>query len=148
MHGIPPRAGVRYRTTGAANGATMIAMPLVSWLAVLAILTLPALSVVGAWLGARKLSKRADVPRFVRWAAFTLVVPGAAFIALGLVSGLLVGFGRVSGEAVEPSQKARRLAEGISEAMNCGAVGFLFAVVAALWLGFCAWRWGRADRQP
>jgi len=123
-------------------------VPLVSWLVVVGILALPALSVVGAWLGARRLSKRRDVPRFVRWAAFALVVPGAAFIALGLVSGLIVGFGRVSGEAVEPSQKARRLAEGISEAMNCGAVGFLFAIVAALWLGFCAWRWRREEPRP
>jgi hypothetical protein len=36
-----------------------------AWVVVVAILALPTLSVVGAWLGARKLSKRADVPRFV-----------------------------------------------------------------------------------
>ena len=101
----------------------------------------PALSVVGAWMWARRLGRRAEVPRFVKWGAFALVVPGALLVAFGVVSGLLVGFGRVSGEAVEPSQKARRLAEGISEFMNCSAFGFLFAVAALLWLGFWAWRW-------
>ena len=106
------------------------------------IFLLPPLSVVGAWIWARRLGRRADVPRFVKWGAFALVVPGALFIGLGAVSGLLVLLGQpLSGEHIDPSQKARRLAERISEFMNCSAFGFLFAVVALLWLGFWAWRW-------
>ena len=59
------------------------------------------------------------------------------FIAVGLffaagmvgsVAGLVKSFGAIGGESVEPSQKARILAEGISEAMNCTA----FALVAIL----------------
>jgi hypothetical protein len=42
----------------------------------------------------------------------------------------------VSGESVEPSDKARRLAEEISEFMNCGAFALLLALVAAAWLAF------------
>ncbi|HVY32467.1 MAG TPA: hypothetical protein VHB79_38280 [Polyangiaceae bacterium] len=32
---------------------------------------------------------------------------------------MIKAFGAVGGEGVDPSQKARILAEGISEAMNC-----------------------------
>ncbi len=48
---------------------------------------------------------------------------------LGTVSGLIVSFGAVSGESVDPSQKARILAEGISEAMNCTAFGLIVAII-------------------
>jgi hypothetical protein len=36
---------------------------------------------------------------------------------------------------------ARALAEGISEAMNGGALAAVPAIVAAAWLLFCSWRW-------
>jgi biopolymer transport protein ExbB/TolQ len=49
---------------------------------------------------------------------------------LGTVSGLITSFGAVSGESVDPSQKARILAEGISEAMNCTAFGLIVAIMA------------------
>jgi hypothetical protein len=117
-------------------------VPLISALFAVVFL-LPPLSVVGAWIWARRLGRRTDVPRFVKWVAFALVVPGALFIALGVISGLIAGFGRVSGETVEPSQKARRLGEGISEFMNSSALGFVFAVAALLWLGFWTWKWRR-----
>ena len=48
---------------------------------------------------------------------------------LGTVSGLITSFGAVSGESVDPSQKARILAEGISEAMNCTAFGLIVAII-------------------
>jgi hypothetical protein len=79
----------------------------------------------------------------VKWGAYTLLVPGALLIGLGFISGLLVSFAGVSGHDVEPSQKARVLAEGIAKSMNCCAFGFLLAVVAAIWIGFSAWKWGR-----
>jgi biopolymer transport protein ExbB/TolQ len=41
--------------------------------------------------------------------------------ALGTLAGLLKALRAVDGESVDPSQKARMLAEGISEAMNCSA---------------------------
>ena len=51
---------------------------------------------------------------------------------LGTVSGLITSFGAVSGESVDPSQKARILAEGISEAMNCTAFGLIVALIALI----------------
>jgi biopolymer transport protein ExbB/TolQ len=48
------------------------------------------------------------------------------------VTGLIMAFGAVSGESVDPSQKARILAQGISEAMNCTAFGLIVAIVALI----------------
>ncbi len=43
----------------------------------------------------------------------------------GTLVGLVKAFGAVGGESVDPSQKARVLAEGISEAVNCTAFGLI-----------------------
>jgi biopolymer transport protein ExbB/TolQ len=51
---------------------------------------------------------------------------------LGTVSGLITAIGAVSGESVDPSQKARILAQGISEAMNCTAFGLIVAIMALI----------------
>jgi len=48
----------------------------------------------------------------------------------GTIVGLIKAFGAVGGESVDPSQKARILAEGISEAMNCTAFGLISAITA------------------
>jgi biopolymer transport protein ExbB/TolQ len=48
--------------------------------------------------------------------------------AIGVLVGLIKAFGAVGGESVDPSQKARILAEGISEAMNCTAL------IVAIWV--------------
>ncbi|KYF57808.1 flagellar motor protein MotA [Sorangium cellulosum] len=48
---------------------------------------------------------------------------------LGTVLGLIKSFGSVGGESVDPSQKARVLAAGISEAMNCTAFGLGVAIL-------------------
>jgi biopolymer transport protein ExbB/TolQ len=48
----------------------------------------------------------------------------------GTIVGLIKAFGAVGGESIDPSQKARILAEGISEAMNCTAFGLLSAITA------------------
>lgn len=45
--------------------------------------------------------------------------------ALGTMIGIIKAIGAVGGESIDPSQKARILAEGISEAMNCTAFGVL-----------------------
>ncbi len=57
-----------------------------------------------------------------------IVAASAAVGSLGTLVGLVKAFGATGGESVDPSQKARILAEGISEAMNCTAAGLL------LWL--------------
>src|SRR5215510_12302692 len=48
---------------------------------------------------------------------------------LATVTGLITSFGAVSGESVDPAQKARILAEGISEAMHCTWFGLLVAIL-------------------
>lgn len=50
----------------------------------------------------------------------------------GTLLGLVKAFGAVGGESIDPSQKARILAEGISEAMNCTAFGLLTWTPAVL----------------
>jgi hypothetical protein len=58
--------------------------------AILAIVFLvPALSLVGVWLGARRLSRRSGLPRFVTWVAYALVTPAVLFVIVGVVGGLL-----------------------------------------------------------
>src|SRR6266540_89830 len=50
----------------------------------------------------------------------------STFVGVGI--GLHAGTNSVGGEAIDPSQKARILAETISEAMNCTAFA-VFAIV-------------------
>jgi hypothetical protein len=67
-----------------------------------------------------------------------------ALMLLSVLAGAGCGVLRASGAVgapVDPSQKARLLAEGISEAMNCtafGVIGFFVPLVAALALGLTA----------
>ena len=51
---------------------------------------------------------------------------------LGTVTGLIMAFGSVAGEGVDPSQKARVLAQGISESMNCTAFGLGVAIIGLI----------------
>jgi biopolymer transport protein ExbB len=55
---------------------------------------------------------------------------------LGTIVGLIRAFGAVGGEAIDPSQKARILAEGISEAMNCTAFGLISSITALMGFAF------------
>lgn len=48
----------------------------------------------------------------------------------GTILGLIGSFGSVAAESVETTEKARILASGIAEAMNCTAFGLLTAIVA------------------
>ena len=65
-----------------------------------------------------------------------VAVASAIFGGLGVLVGLVKAFGAVGGESVDPSQKARVLAQGIAEAMNwtafCLVVWLPSAVIAFL----------------
>ena len=111
-----------------------------------ALLLVPPAGVVGVWLWARRLARRDGVPRFAVRGGYGLASLGALVVVLGAVRGMLVGVGAMSGETIGPGQQARALAEGISEAVNWGALAFLITVVAALWLGVCSWKWRGAPR--
>jgi hypothetical protein len=50
----------------------------------------------------------------------------------GTSAGLVKAFTAMGGESVDPSQKARILAEGIAQAMNCTAFGTPFGVPSAI----------------
>lgn len=79
------------------------------------------------WLLARTWKHRKTAP-FATIVVASLLAASALFGTLGTLMGLAKALGAVGGESVDPSQKAHILAEGISEAMNCTAVGLV------LWL--------------
>jgi hypothetical protein len=63
------------------------------------------------------------------------LVCGALFVVstiFGVALGLTAAFRTVGGESIDPSQKARILAEGISEAINWTAFGIVAFFVPAL----------------
>ena len=75
-----------------------------------------------------------ELPKLSARTGFLALLANLAMLSglLGTVSGLISSFGAVSGESVDPSQKARILAEGISEAMNCTAFGLIVAIFALI----------------
>jgi biopolymer transport protein ExbB/TolQ len=75
-----------------------------------------------------------ELPKLSARTGFLALLANLAMLSglLGTVSGLISSFGAVSGESVDPSQKARILAEGISEAMNCTAFGLIVAIIALI----------------
>jgi flagellar motor component MotA len=82
---------------------------------------------VAAWLGRRIWRGRKTTPLTVRLVR-SMIAAALTLGAVGTLLGLVKAYGAVGGEDVDPSQKARILAEGISEAMNCTALGFAVAV--------------------
>lgn len=81
------------------------------------------------WWCRRLWQRQHELPQWATLAATGLVAL-ASFAGFRTIVGLIRAFGAIGGESVDPSQKARILAEGISEAMNCTAGGLLFALPA------------------
>ncbi|MCA9587171.1 MAG: MotA/TolQ/ExbB proton channel family protein [Myxococcales bacterium] len=75
-----------------------------------------------------------ELPKIAKRTAFLALLANLAMLSglLGTVTGLITSFGAVSGESVDPGQKARILAEGISEAMHCTWFGLAVAIVALI----------------
>jgi biopolymer transport protein ExbB/TolQ len=75
-----------------------------------------------------------EIPKIAKRTGYLALMANLAMLSglLGTVSGLITSFGAVSGESVDPSQKARILAEGISEAMNCTAFGLIIALMGLI----------------
>ena len=84
-----------------------------------------------AWSSQRLWKRRKQVPSSTRIIAILALVT-AMIGALGTAVGLLKALGAAGGESVDPSQKARIIAEGISEAMNCTALGLAVWVPSAV----------------
>src|SRR5258708_15574571 len=73
-----------------------------------------------------------EMPKIAKRTGFLALFANLAMLngLFGTIVGLIKAFGAVGGESVDPSQKARILAEGISEAMNCTAFGLISAIAA------------------
>jgi len=73
-----------------------------------------------------------EMPKIGKRTGFLALFANLAMLCglFGTIVCLIKAFGAVGGESVDPSQKARILAEGISEAMNCTAFGLISAIVA------------------
>ena len=73
-----------------------------------------------------------EMPKIAKRTGFLALFANLAMLSglFGTIVGLIKAFGAVGGESVDPSQKARILAEGIAEAMNCTAFGLLSAITA------------------
>jgi biopolymer transport protein ExbB/TolQ len=71
-----------------------------------------------------------EMPKINKRTSFLALFANLAMLSglFGTITGLIKAFGAVGGESVDPSQKARILAEGISEAMNCTAFGLISAI--------------------
>jgi len=72
-----------------------------------------------------------EIPKIAKRTGFLALLANLAMLSglLGTVTGLITSFGAVSGESVDPGQKARILAEGISEAMHCTWFGLFVAII-------------------
>ena len=115
-----------------------------TWLVAAVVLLLPPLSVVGLVLRAGRL-RRQRAGRFTVWAAYGLASLAGLLIVAGMVPGVLAVTGVFQTEGVEPSGKARALGEGISEAMNSGALAVLIVIVGVAGLVVRRW-WGRRGK--
>jgi len=75
-----------------------------------------------------------EVPKISIRTGYLALLSNLAMLSglLGTIAGLIKSFGAVGGESVDPSQKARILAEGISEAMNCTAFGLIVAIIGLI----------------
>lgn len=101
---------------------------MVTALALLVWILLGVIGVVGTtWLVVRAVRRGRELSWVAKLVVVVAVVAAVAG-AIGTGVGFVNGFGAVGGESVEPSRKARILAEGISEAMNCTAFGLLIWV--------------------
>jgi hypothetical protein len=114
-----------------------------TWFVIVTVLLLPPASIAGLILWARRLSKRPETPRYAARIAYGLAGIGGLAVAAGLL-GLVPIASSLTGEAVDPSEKARHLGEGIAEVMNCEALGLLVAGVAAAWILF----WRTRPKRP
>lgn len=79
-----------------------------------------------------------EMPKINQRTGFLAMFANLAMLCglFGTIVGLIKAFGAVGGESIDPSQKARILAEGIAEAMNCTAWGLLSAIICLMGFAF------------
>lgn len=86
-------------------------------------------------------------PRIEGWSSFLAVTGNVAVLAglLGTIIGMIGSFRAVA--AADPAEKAARLSEGISHALNCTAFGLLVAIVSIVFYGYFQLRIQRAEND-
>jgi biopolymer transport protein ExbB len=75
-----------------------------------------------------------EIPRIAKRTGYLALLANLSMLSglLGTVAGLIGSFRAVGSDSVDPSQKAKLLAEGISEAMNCTAFGLIVALIGLI----------------
>jgi hypothetical protein len=106
-------------------------MPASVWLVLAAIFLVPPGAAVALVLWARRLQLRAQLHPAAAAVAYVLAAAGGLAIGGGVVHGIIRATVGIRSD-VEPSAKARVLAEGISEAMNSAALGLLIVLVGVV----------------
>jgi hypothetical protein len=99
---------------------------------------------VGIWVWTRWIARHTAAPRFATAIGYVLGAVSALAVVAGVTSGPLLATLHPSSP---PSEKARELAEGISEAMNCAALAVVVVLVGGVWLSVCTWKWRPTARK-
>lgn len=88
-----------------------------------------------------------ETPRLEGWTSFLAVTGNVAVLAglMGTIIGMITSFRAVS--AADPAEKAQRLSEGISHALNCTAFGLLVAIISIVFYGYFQLRIQRAENE-
>jgi biopolymer transport protein ExbB/TolQ len=75
-----------------------------------------------------------EIPKIAKRTGYLALLANLSMLSglLGTVTGLITSFGAVAGDSVDPTMKAKILAEGISEAMNCTAFGLIVAIIGLI----------------
>jgi biopolymer transport protein ExbB len=88
-----------------------------------------------------------ETPKLEGWTSFLAVTGNVAVLAglMGTIIGMITSFRAVS--AADPAEKAQRLSEGISHALNCTAFGLLVAILSIIFYGYFQLRIQRAENE-
>lgn len=88
-----------------------------------------------------------ETPRLEGFASFLAVTGNVSVLAglLGTIIGMIGSFRAVS--SADPAEKAAKLSEGISHALNCTAFGLLVAIVSIIFFGYFQLRIQRAENE-
>jgi biopolymer transport protein ExbB/TolQ len=103
---------------------------LVAWVPL--VIAVSVLSARLAWRMSRRWRELGLPLRVLAVATALPLTVGLLGAPLALLRSFLDSFLDIGTSSVEPSQKARRLAEGISEAMNCSALALLVGIPVLL----------------
>ncbi|MCS6838786.1 MAG: MotA/TolQ/ExbB proton channel family protein [Bdellovibrionaceae bacterium] len=88
-----------------------------------------------------------EQPHLEGWSSFLAVTGNSAVLAglLGTIIGMIQSFRGVA--EADPAQKAERLSQGISHALNCTAFGLLVAIVSVIFYGYFQLRIQRLENE-